>query len=87
MVPMAEEAHRELREAPRRLFSDEFLFLLERIDRVEANLRQKIDQVEAELRREISEAQKETRGTLRWVIGLVLTTLGLVLAVAIKVWH
>lgn len=65
----------------------------QRIDQVEAKLSQRIDQVEGKLEQRIDQVNaridrldEKLSGTLRWGIGLVLTTLGLTLAVAIKVW-
>jgi len=91
---MSEEARREpAQEFPYRVASPEFFFLLQRIDRLDEKLtaeiaavRQEIRTTEMALRGEIAALRKEVSGTLRWVIGLVLTTLGLVLGVALKVW-
>ncbi|MDI6710476.1 MAG: hypothetical protein QME76_07290 [Bacillota bacterium] len=60
--------------------------LNQRIDQVEVKLSQRIDQVEAKISGRIDRLDEKLSGTLRWGIGLVLTTLGLILAVAVKVW-
>ncbi|MGQ9533544.1 MAG: hypothetical protein ACUVTQ_12230, partial [Desulfotomaculales bacterium] len=56
---MAEEAPKEVVEYPRRLFSEEFLFLVERIDRVEDRLNRRIDTMEEKLTARINEVESK----------------------------
>ncbi|MGQ9825403.1 MAG: hypothetical protein ACUVSK_10480 [Desulfotomaculales bacterium] len=56
-----------------------FLYLVERMDRMENNLRsefkQEIGGVRSEFRQEIGEVKREVRGVFRWSIGLLVTML------------
>lgn len=70
----------EEKETPRPLASPEFFFLLQRMDRMEEKLNAKIDAVEEKLTARINGLEAKMQGTLKWVMGLLLTSIGLCLA-------
>nr|WP_152947212.1 hypothetical protein [Desulfofundulus thermobenzoicus] len=52
-----------------------FLYLVERMDRMENNLRSEFRQELGGIRQDVNEVRQEMRGVYRWSIGLLVTML------------
>ena len=96
-MAMPEEAIREMaatseqppgNEPPRHLVSQEFFFLLQRIDRLDEKFTERIDRLRTELRQEMGDVKQEISSLRFWTIGAVITVIagfiGTIVTVAIR---
>ncbi|KYH30722.1 hypothetical protein [Neomoorella mulderi] len=63
---------------PHRLVSEEFFFLLNRIDRLDEKMSLKFEDIRKEItdvRKEVNDVRKEIGGISRWAFGLLATML------------
>ncbi|MQL52367.1 hypothetical protein GFC01_08835 [Desulfofundulus thermobenzoicus] len=94
---MPEEAIREMaatseqppgNEPPRHLVSQEFFFLLQRIDRLDEKFTERIDRLRTELRQEMGDVKQEISSLRFWTIGAVITVIagfiGTIVTLAIR---
>lgn len=76
-----EETQKETASAgdpPHRLVTDEFFFLLNRIDRLDEKMSLKFEDMRKEItdvRKEVNDVRKEIGGISRWAFGLLVTML------------
>ncbi|WP_207707599.1 hypothetical protein [Desulfofundulus thermobenzoicus] len=97
MMAMPEEAIREMaatseqppgNEPPRHLVSQEFFFLLQRIDRLDEKFTERIDRLRTELRQEMGDVKQEISSLRFWTIGAVITVIagfiGTIVTLAIR---
>ncbi len=68
-------------EPGRRFASDEFFFLLQRIDRLDEKLTAQGAALNDKLTGELKEVQRGLNGTLRWTIGLAVACFGVMAGV------
>ncbi|HHW42233.1 MAG TPA: hypothetical protein GXX25_00155 [Desulfotomaculum sp.] len=75
-------------EPPRHLVSQEFFFLLQRIDRLDEKFTERIDRLRTELRQEMGDVKQEISSLRFWTIGAVITVIagfiGTIVTVAIR---